>query len=48
MSIKDYDEFKIEFENLINNKEVIKNKEKIISSYFNSKLGALSIIQKEI
>ena len=48
VSVKDYDEFKIEFENLINNKEVIKNKAKIISSYFNSKLGALSIIQKEI
>ena len=48
VSIKDYDEFKIEFENLINNKEVIKNKTKIISDYFNSKLGALSIIQKEI
>ena len=47
-SVKDYDEFKIKFENLINNKELIKNKAKIISNYFNSKLGALSIIQKEI
>ena len=48
ISIKDYSEFKIEFENLLNNKEVIKNKTKIISDYFNSRLGALSIIQKEI
>ncbi len=48
VSVKDYDEFKIEFENLINNKEAIKNKAKIISNYFNSKLGALSIIQNEI
>ena len=28
VSVKDYDEFKIEFENLINNKEMIKNKAK--------------------
>ena len=48
VSVKDYDEFKMEFENLINNKEAVKNKAKIISHYFNSKLGALSIIKKEI
>ena len=41
-------EFKIALENLINNKDIFKNKVKIISEYINSKLGALSIIQKEI
>ena len=48
VSIKDYSEFKISFENLINNKEIFQNKVKIISNYINSRKGALSIIQKEI
>ena len=48
VSIKDYNEFKITFENLIHNKGVIQNKVKIISDYINNKLGALSIIQNEI
>ena len=48
VSIKDYNQFKIAFENLINNKAILQNKVKIISNYINSKLGALSIIQKEI
>ena len=48
VSVKNYNEFKIAFENLINNKEIFQNKVKIISNYINSKLGALSIIQKEI
>ncbi len=48
VSVKNYNEFKIAFENLINNKKKIKSKVKIISNYINSRLGALSIIQKEI
>ena len=48
VSVKDYNEFKIALENLINNKDIFKNKVKIISEYINSKLGALSIIQNEI
>ena len=48
VSVKDYNEFKIALENLINNEDIFKNKVKIISEYINSKLGALSIIQNEI
>ena len=48
VSVKDYNEFKIALENLINNKDIFQNKVKIISDYINSKLGALSIIQNEI
>ena len=48
ISVKDYNEFKIAIEILINNKDVYQNKVKIISEYINSKLGALSIIQIEI
>ena len=48
VSVKDYNEFKITLENLINNKDIFQNKVKIISEYINSKLGALSIIQNEI
>ena len=45
ISVKDYSEFKIVLDNLINNRDIFQNKVKIISDYIHSKLGALSIIQ---
>ena len=48
VSVKNYNEFKKAFENLINNKKNFQNRVKIISNYISSRLGALSIIQKEI
>ena len=47
-SVKDYNEFKLEIEKLIYNKENVMDKAKIISNYINTKTGALSVIQKKI
>ncbi len=47
-SVKDYNEFKLEIENLIYDKKNIMDKAKIISNYINTKTGALSVIQKKI
>ena len=47
-SVKDYNEFKLEIENLIYDKKNIIDKAKIISNYINSKAGALSVIKKKM